>query len=327
MYGVGYPVLQRAVAGHYVDPRAARAARGEDPRDEPDDVDRRLGRRVRAVAVHGRDARLGLRRGRARRCCRDLAAAAGAYGLVGMGAVFAAAARAPITAVLIIFELTGDYRIILPLMFAVVVATALANALTDDTIYTLKLRRRGIDIDAPAADGLMAQIARRRRDGRAPAAAAPEQPLRDVLDRFASERADALPVIDAGRRAARRRHRGRRRAGDRQLPRRPDRARALVHETPELRVDESLEDAVTSARRHRRRGPPGARRQTARRSSDGSHTGACCAPTTHTWRTDQEPTRQPGASLPSQRSDSRALAPMTARRHRAHGWTEESARR
>ena len=60
-----------------------------------------------------------------------------------MGAVFAAAARAPITAVLIIFELTGDYRIILPLMFAIVVATALSNAITRDTIYTLKLRRRG----------------------------------------------------------------------------------------------------------------------------------------------------------------------------------------
>lgn len=43
-----------------------------------------------------------------------LAAASGAYGLVGMGAVFAAAARAPITAVIIVFELTGDYIIILP---------------------------------------------------------------------------------------------------------------------------------------------------------------------------------------------------------------------
>ena len=76
-----------------------------------------------------------------------VAVAAGAYGLVGMGAVFAASARAPITAVLIIFELTGDYRIILPLMIAIIVATALANSITRDTIYTLKLRRRGIDID------------------------------------------------------------------------------------------------------------------------------------------------------------------------------------
>ena len=49
---------------------------------------------------------------------------AGAYGLVGMGAVFAGAARAPITSVIILFELTGDYRIILPLMLAVVLEHA-----------------------------------------------------------------------------------------------------------------------------------------------------------------------------------------------------------
>ena len=65
MYGVGYPVLEHAVARPLRDPRAARAAGGEDPRDEPDDVDRRLRRRVRALAVHGRDARLGLRHRRA----------------------------------------------------------------------------------------------------------------------------------------------------------------------------------------------------------------------------------------------------------------------
>ena len=43
-----------------------------------------------------------------------------------MGAVFAAAARAPITAVIIIFELTGDYRIILPLMFAIALAAGVS---------------------------------------------------------------------------------------------------------------------------------------------------------------------------------------------------------
>lgn len=77
-------------------------------------------------------------------------AGAGAYGLVGMAAVFAAAGRAPITAVLIVFELTGDYSMILPLMLAVVVATGLSKLLGEDSIYTLKLRRRGIDIDRPS---------------------------------------------------------------------------------------------------------------------------------------------------------------------------------
>jgi CIC family chloride channel protein len=74
-------------------------------------------------------------------------AGAGAYGLVGMAAVFAAAGRAPITAVLIVFELTGNYSVILPLMLAVVVATALSHLLSEDSIYTMKLRRRGIDIE------------------------------------------------------------------------------------------------------------------------------------------------------------------------------------
>jgi CIC family chloride channel protein len=72
---------------------------------------------------------------------------AGAYGLVGMGAVFAGAARAPITAVIIMFELTGEYSIILPLMLAIVLATLISRVLSGDTIYTLKLRRRGIHLD------------------------------------------------------------------------------------------------------------------------------------------------------------------------------------
>jgi CIC family chloride channel protein len=73
-------------------------------------------------------------------------AAPGAYGLVGMAAVFTGAARAPITAVIILFELSGDYRIILPLMLTVVISTLVSESLSPVTIYTLKLRRRGIDL-------------------------------------------------------------------------------------------------------------------------------------------------------------------------------------
>ena len=74
----------------------------------------------------------------------------GAYALVGMGAVFAGAARAPITAVVILFELTGEYTIILPLMLAIVLATGVSHLISPDTVYTRKLLRRGIDIDEPA---------------------------------------------------------------------------------------------------------------------------------------------------------------------------------
>jgi CIC family chloride channel protein len=77
----------------------------------------------------------------------SITAPAGAYGIVGMAAVFAGAARAPFFAILIIFEMTGDYAIILPLMIAVAVSTVLSRALRHETIYTLKLLRRGIDIE------------------------------------------------------------------------------------------------------------------------------------------------------------------------------------
>lgn len=69
----------------------------------------------------------------------------GAYALLGMAAMFAASAHAPITSVLILFELTGDYRLILPLMLTVVVATLISQRLMrGESIYTLKLSRRGV---------------------------------------------------------------------------------------------------------------------------------------------------------------------------------------
>jgi CIC family chloride channel protein len=68
----------------------------------------------------------------------------GAYALVGMGGMVAAATHAPITAILIIFELTGEYTIILPLMITCITATLLATYLRKGNIYTIKLMRRGI---------------------------------------------------------------------------------------------------------------------------------------------------------------------------------------
>ncbi len=71
----------------------------------------------------------------------------GAFALVGMAAVFAGAARAPITSIIILFEMTDDYRLILPLMLATVVSTILAEHLSKDSIYTLKLARRGVRLE------------------------------------------------------------------------------------------------------------------------------------------------------------------------------------
>lgn len=68
-------------------------------------------------------------------------APSGAYALVGMAALFGGAAHAPITAVLILFEMTGDYQIILPLMLSVGVSYLVASRALRDSIYSIKLRR------------------------------------------------------------------------------------------------------------------------------------------------------------------------------------------
>lgn len=71
-------------------------------------------------------------------------AAPAAFALVGMAAVFAAALRAPITAILLLFEMTRDHRILLPLLFATVVSTLITERWHEPSVYTLTLLRRGI---------------------------------------------------------------------------------------------------------------------------------------------------------------------------------------
>jgi chloride channel protein, CIC family len=243
MYGVGYPVLQQAVGGHYV----VLALLGL------------LAAKLLATSltmwiggsggVFAPSLFMGAMLGSAygivmHKLLPHLAAAAGAYGLVGMGAVFAATARAPITGLIIIFELTGDYRIILPLMFAIVVATSLANATTRDTVYTLKLRRRGIDIDAPRATSPMAQIEVGEAMGLPPRPLSPDENIDDIVRRFARERSDSLPVIDAERHLL-----GVVAAVDVEQTITGHingdlSASALARAAPHLRVDDSLEQAV-----------------------------------------------------------------------------------
>lgn len=74
-------------------------------------------------------------------------APSGAYALVGMAAVFSAAAHAPATAILIVFEMTGDYHIILPLMLATVMSTLISRVISRESIYSLKLVRRGVHLE------------------------------------------------------------------------------------------------------------------------------------------------------------------------------------
>lgn len=69
----------------------------------------------------------------------------GAYALIGMGAMLGAFLRAPITPVVMLFELTHDYGLILPVMFAAILATFIANKIERDSLFDLMLRRHGVD--------------------------------------------------------------------------------------------------------------------------------------------------------------------------------------
>ncbi|WP_019065110.1 chloride channel protein [Streptomyces prunicolor] len=150
MYGVGYPVLEKATEGGYavgflllllvgkvLATSLTIGIGGSGGVFAPSLFIGAMLGSAYGIGVHG--------------LLPGTAGAVGAYALVGMGAVFAGAARAPITAVVILFELTGEYSIILPLMLAIVLATATSRLLSHETIYTLKLRRRGIDLEGPVS--------------------------------------------------------------------------------------------------------------------------------------------------------------------------------
>ena len=70
------------------------------------------------------------------------------FALVGMAAMVAATTHAPLTAILIVYEVTQSYDVILPLMFAAVVSTVVARFVCKDSVYTFKLSRMGVRMGA-----------------------------------------------------------------------------------------------------------------------------------------------------------------------------------
>jgi CIC family chloride channel protein len=78
----------------------------------------------------------------------------GAYALVGMGAFFAGFLRTPLSAVLIVFELTGDYTLVAPLMLAVALSTLVSKAVSPATLVEAQLEQDGVPVEEPAGDPL-----------------------------------------------------------------------------------------------------------------------------------------------------------------------------
>ncbi|HEX4248144.1 MAG TPA: chloride channel protein, partial [Pseudonocardia sp.] len=196
MYGVGYPVLERAVGGGYVLGMLVVLL-----------VGKMLATSLTigiggSGGVFAPSLFLGAMVGVA--YADVLAAVApgqvgvlGAYGLIGMGAVFAGATRAPITGVIIIFELTGEYTLILPLMTAIVLATLVSRALSRDTIYTLKLHRRGIDLDGTEERHALAGHTVAEAMETPPEPLRASDPIALAAARLATSSHGVLPVVDA----------------------------------------------------------------------------------------------------------------------------------
>ncbi len=88
----------------------------------------------------------------------DITASPGAYALVAMGGLVAGTTRAPITAIIIVFELTNDYHIILPLMITCIISMILSSKLSRESIYTLKLVLRNIGLKEGMEINMMESI-------------------------------------------------------------------------------------------------------------------------------------------------------------------------
>ena len=122
-------------------------------------------------------------------------AASGAYALVGMAAMVGATTQAPITAIVIIFELTNDYKIILPLMISTIVAVLTASTLWRDSIYTHKLRRKGIDMESGPDANVLKKV-RVRDVMRAEFDRVPRDlPFNFLLDQLLQSARSHLPVV------------------------------------------------------------------------------------------------------------------------------------
>ncbi len=126
----------------------------------------------------------------------NIAGEVGAYALVGMAAVFAAAARAPLTSMLIVFEMSNDYHLILPLMTAGIIASGFAQLLHPDSIYTIKLAKKGIQFDEGRDLDVMQGVLVEEVMTQAPVTMHKDQSAVDLFAAFQETHLQGFPVME-----------------------------------------------------------------------------------------------------------------------------------
>jgi CIC family chloride channel protein len=82
----------------------------------------------------------------------------GGYALIGMGAMLAGTTQAPLTAILMIFELTGDYPILLPLMISCTVAIVVCRLIGFESVYSQSLIEKGLRVGGRMEELVMSQV-------------------------------------------------------------------------------------------------------------------------------------------------------------------------
>ena len=126
----------------------------------------------------------------------DYTASVGAYALVGMGTSFAGIVRVPLTSVIMVFEITRDYSIIVPLMIANLISYFISTRLQEEPIYEALQHQDGIHLPSGACargDLLMVGNAYRTEAQALPASESVEQALASV-----DPKQGAWPVVDDG---------------------------------------------------------------------------------------------------------------------------------
>ena len=124
-------------------------------------------------------------------------ASPGAYGIVGMGALVSATTHGPLTAILMLFEMTGDYKIILPLMTTCIISTLIARQLMRESIYTLKLVRKGIDIRAGKEVNILKSIFVKEVMNTDVETVSESLPMGKLVDIVSRSKYNSFPVLDA----------------------------------------------------------------------------------------------------------------------------------
>lgn len=125
----------------------------------------------------------------------------GAFAVVGMAAMFAVVARAPLTSILIVFEITGarEYQLILPLMLAATLGTFLAERFLKDSVYTLALHRKGIRIRQAGEVDLLDTVRVGSVMVQPPFVAPPDLTLDRAEQQLRQHRSHGVPVVEGGK--------------------------------------------------------------------------------------------------------------------------------